>query len=578
MNRRRWAIAVPLGVAALSAAWLAAASALFQSVATVTLPTAAIRYSLTLWPEAFAQRHLGWRVVVPLAVSGLVPTLPLLIAGVLIARRAFTHRPGPPLLQPAPGRVEAVIRGGSDNHGHADWMAPADALALLRPVPGFPALVIGELGGPLLFDPCRTGSPHSIIFAGTGGYKTSTVITRLLAWTGNAIVLDPSREIGPIAAEARSAMGQAVFTLGLGAGGLDVLGAIDITAPSAPRRILSVVASICGEEPERHENSVFADAGRNLITALLAFILYDPDLPASARTLAYFRTLITTPEDKMRGLLAQVAEASPSPLASLTALTLMGLAEETFSGAYFNATQFCSWLFDDAVASLVSGVGGFRASSVVERPTTVFIQIPLDVLMTTPAVARVLIDALAWAFIDADGVYFARTLLLVDEASKLGRMKSLEIVRDTGRKYGLTLHLAFLSEAEITDVWGRQGVARWFANLSWRGYNAVADRDTARCLSDESGTYGAVATSEGDNRGNSSRGMMDLSTRSRGANTSIHEISRRLILASEILAAPPEEMFVIRTGGASLRCTVAPYFRRPEFAGRLADNRFNRAS
>jgi len=233
-------------------------------------------------------------------------------------------------------------------------------------------------------------------------------------------------------------------------------------------------------------------------------------------------------------------------------------------------------MFDDAVMNMLSG-GTFNAKDVVTKPITVFVQVPLDVLLTTPAVARVVLDALAWAFIEADGDYRARTLFLVDEASKLGRMRSVEIVRDTDRKYGLTLHMLYLSEAELGEVWGPKGVARWFATLSWRAYAGISDRETAKGLSDDVGTFGALASSEGDNRGTSARGL-ELGSRSTGENTSTHEISRHLIKASELMEARADELFVIRKSGPPIRCGQAPYFRRPALVSLVKDNRFHRAA
>ena len=58
---------------------------------------------------------------------------------------------------------------------------------------------------PLLVDPCHAGSTHALVLAGSGGFKTTSVgVPTLLAWTGSAVVLDPSREIGPMVADYRS--------------------------------------------------------------------------------------------------------------------------------------------------------------------------------------------------------------------------------------------------------------------------------------------------------------------------------------------------------------------------------------
>ncbi len=536
--------------------------------------------------------------VAPLGFFGLLGVIRLRAAprGPSLHRSLFGPNPQP------------VIRGASDNHGHSDWLPMRQAKRILRArKTDWGGLVIGEAarvdqqsiagvefdptnrrtwgrGGksPLLIDPCVAGPTHSLIFAGSGGMKTSTAITRLLYWTGSAIVLDPSNEIAPMVQEARAAMGQPVVRLDLNGGmdlvtglarsGFNPLAEINPASPSATRRLLSAVASLCGEEPERDKNSIFSDAGRNLVACILGHMLWDPGLPAEHKTLAYFRELITTPEAQMKGFLRGIDKITHCTIARLTARTLMELAEETFSGAYFNATQFTAWLFDDVVAEFLSG-NRIRPSQVVGNKVTVFIHVPLDVLTTSPAVARIVLDALTWAFIEADGNYAARTLLLVDEASKLGRMTSIEMVRDTGRKYGLTMQLLYLSEAELAEVWGPKGPARWFATVSWRGYAATSDRDTAEGVSKDFGEFAVLATSQGDNSGSSGKGF-ELGSKSKGKNNSVHEVKRRLILPSELQQARKDELFVVRQGPKPIRCTQAAYFRRRDLNARVKASRF----
>jgi type IV secretion system protein VirD4 len=66
----------------------------------------------------------------------------------------------------------------------------------------------------LLIDPCRTGSTHALVLAGSGGFKTTSIgIPTLLTWAGSAVVLDPSREIGPmVTAFRRQWLGHSVVT------------------------------------------------------------------------------------------------------------------------------------------------------------------------------------------------------------------------------------------------------------------------------------------------------------------------------------------------------------------------------
>src|SRR5271168_1073901 len=71
----------------------------------------------------------------------------------------------------------------------------------------------------------------------------------------------------------------------------------------------------------------------------------------------------------------------------------------------------------------------------------------------------------------------------------------------------------------------------------------------------------------------------ETGARSRGANTSYHEISRPLIRREELMNdCRTDEAFVIIRGARPLRCGRAIYFRRPELEARVTANRFNKTA
>jgi type IV secretion system protein VirD4 len=435
---------------------------------------------------------------------------------------------------------------------------------------------------PLLVDPCRSGPTHSLVFAGAGSFKSTSAASTLLTWTGSAVVLDPSGELGPMLAGAHADMGHTVHQLRLrGATGFNVLDWIDIRSPLAATNVLSVVGWVCGDGPTggggwRDKGSEFFEArGRAMVACLLSHMLWDPVLPPGLKTLRTLRFGLATPEIEMKKLLKGIHKDSPSPLARDFAGTLMGLVDETFSGVYANADESTSWLANPAFASIVSG-DTFRSLDLLGGKVTVFLEIPLAALQSAPAVGRVVIGALLNAAYEADGRVKGRILYLLDEAARLGPMKILETARDAGRKYGITLQLLYQSVGQLERQWGRDGKREWYDGVSHRSYAAVQDLDTARELEETFGHYAVMATSEGSNRGSSGKSF-EVGSRSRGANTSYHEISRPLIRREELMNdCRTDEAFVIIRGAKPLRCGRAIYFRRPELAARIAANRFAR--
>jgi type IV secretion system protein VirD4 len=44
----------------------------------------------------------------------------------------------------------------------------------------------------------------------------------------------------------------------------------------------------------------------------------------------------------------------------------------------------------------------------------------------------------------------------------------IEIARDAGRKYGITMMLYYQSSGQLTSQWGEKAEDSWFNSLSWR--------------------------------------------------------------------------------------------------------------
>ena len=499
-------------------------------------------------------------------------------------------------------------RAASDNHGHADWLDMKGARALFPgPHPEYGGLVVGEAyrvdedpvakrcrfkpadprtwgqGGkaPLLIDPCLEAATHALVFAGAGGFKTTSVgIPTLLTWTGSVVVLDPSRELGPMLREYREQeLGHQVVALDpkdAARCGFNVLDWIDTVAPGAEDNVGAVVGWIMGEQRGGGSSAsdFFRDKACELITCLLADLLWDPDLAPEAKTLRTLRARLVAPEDQARELLKSIHQGSHSATARELASTLMGAVADTFSGTYQNATRETRWLSTPAHADLVSG-SAFRAADLTRGKLTVFVQIPLHVLDNTPALGRVVIGALANAVYEADGRVKGRVLFLLDEVARLGYMKVVATARDAGRKYGITFLLLYQSLGQLIEQWGMDGKKSWYESSAWRLFAAVQDYDTARELSAMCGEYGVVSTSQGDTEGNQSRGAMGASS-STGRSENRSETKRALIKPEEILQdARRDEAFVVMGGSKPLRCGRAVFFRRPEWKGKVGANRFH---
>ncbi|MER9632097.1 type IV secretory system conjugative DNA transfer family protein [Mesorhizobium sp. M0296] len=517
-----------------------------------------------------------------------------------------------------PHSVAPIERAASDIFGHADWMDIREAQNLFGGANRSPGtkdlggIVIGEAyrvdqdaparrrqkfdsrdrktwgkGGksPLLTFDLSWGGTHGLVFAGSGAYKTVSVcVPTLLTWRGPIVTLDPSSELAPMLTGARTAMGRRAISIDpmKGTGAFNALDWLAKASPLIDGDIRSVVDWICGEKHTATRDAphgvsgkaFFEGRGKAIVETLLSDIVFDKNLSDDKRNLVTLAQRLALPEQKMRDELARIFEHSSSHRARHLAGQLMGLVAETFSGVYGNMSEQTEWLANPAYAKLLSG-NSFRTADLVAGNLDLFINIPMKVLESTPAFARVVVGSLLNAVYEADGVLpGGRVVFLLDEIARLGYMTSLARARDAGRKYGITLVMLYQSEGQLREQWGDGGKSAWFESASWRSYAAIGSLEQARAVSETLGEHGVVLSSETKNRGKSAR-PLEIGTASTGASEQRSERGRRLATVSEILAdARADEQFVFVQGRQPLRCGRAIYFRRSEMVARVESNRF----
>ncbi len=571
---------------------------------------------LTVWPEATRLLELRpanpWSAILNAAdmsvfYAGAVGFLAI-VAGTKILMGGSLR----------PRSVAPIERAASDIFGHADWMDIREAQNLFGSANRSPGtkdlggIVIGEAyrvdqdaparrgqqfdprdpktwgkGGksPLLTFDLSWGGTHGLVFAGSGAYKTVSVcVPTLLTWRGPIVTLDPSSELAPMLTGARTAMGRRAISIDpmKGSGAFNALDWLAKASPLIDGDIRSVVDWICGEKVSATRDAphgasgkaFFEGRGKAIVEALLSDIVFDKNLSDDKRNLVTLADRLALPEQKMRDELARIFEHSSSHRARHLAGQLMGLVAETFSGVYGNMSEQTEWLANPAYAKLVSG-NSFRTADLVAGNLDLFINIPMKVLESTPALARVVVGALLNAVYEADGVLpGGRVVFLLDEVARLGYMTALARARDAGRKYGITLVMLYQSEGQLREQWGDGGKSAWFESASWRSYAAIGSLEQARAVSEALGEHGVVLNSETKNRGKSAK-PLEIGTASTGASEQRSERGRRLATVSEILAdARADEQFVFVQGRQPLRCGRAIYFRRPEMVANVERNRF----
>lgn len=484
-------------------------------------------------------------------------------------------------------------RGRRAVHGDADWMKMQEAARLFPDTGG---IVIGEsyrvdrdsvaaaafradradtwgAGGrsPLLAFDGSFGSSHGIVFAGSGGFKTTSVtIPTALKWGGSLVVLDPSSEVAPMVADHRRKAGRRVIVLdpatpAIGFNALDWIGKFKGTKEED---IVAVATWVMTDNARQTSirDDFFRASAMQLLTALIADVCLSGHTDQKDQTLRQVRANLSEPEPKLRARLTKIYEQSQSDFVKENVAVFVNMTPETFSGVYANAVKETHWLSYPNYAALVSG-DAFATDDLATGTTDIFIALDLKVLEAHPGLARVVIGSFLNAIYNRAGAVEGRALFLLDEVARLGYLRILETARDAGRKYGITLTLIFQSIGQMREAYGgRDATSKWFESASWISFAAINDPDTADYISKRCGD----TTVEVDQVSRTSR--MGGSSRSRSK-----QLTRRpLILPHEIMRMRADEQIVFTAGNAPLRCGRAIWFRRGDMTSIVGENRFHR--
>jgi type IV secretion system protein VirD4 len=495
------------------------------------------------------------------AVLGAVATaaIPFTLAGFFLGR----VRPG------------SVRRAASALHGASDWLPIETAAGWFNSG----GLIVGEayrpdrqprLGGNarLLRYDGESGSGHVLVFAGSGGYKTTaTVIPSALEWRGGLVCLDPALEVFPRVYIARRNMGRRPVTLNPESrycDGFNALDWIDTTSDRALLDIQSVVAWLCGETPGERYEDYFRHAARALLGCLLADILFAAEIAPDEKTLALLRRRVSLPLPELKELLGAIylkgsnyGFGFPAQLAG----NLKDITEKQFAGFYGEAGNATSWLAIPSLARLVCG-NSFRTRHLLSGKLDVFINVPVKALGSTPQSVRVILGALLNSVYEARGRLGGRILFLLDEVARLGYMSILETARDAGRKYGVNLCLLYQSLGQLRAGFGEGGQRAWFDSAFLKCFASIQDLETAEMLSRACGDFTALGDSLSEGSGASTgRGY----SHSRHQSSNRQPVARRLIKPEEIMQQmQDDEQIVLIRNAAPLRCGRAIYFRRPQ--------------
>ena len=330
-----------------------------------------------------------------------------------------------------------------------------------------------ELGHVLVCAPSRSGKGLWLTYA-------------LLTWPSSAIVLDPKGELYRLTAGFRRQIGRVVVLDPAGRGTrYDPIRELDYSVEG-----LQAAANLITQPEQEGHNAIFAQRASLLLTAMLLAARH-LRLPA----LVAVRALIDLPADQLLRYLKELNDPEITRL--LTQFSLRDPAQ--FDPNILNEDRFLSsaWgvlqtrlapLLTPGILAMVSG-SEFRASSLFDRPTTLYVTFAESEMEHTHAALRLVLLAIVTALLrEAD----ARAtddripvLLALDEAGRIPIPRLPDLVSTVAGR-GLSVATVVQSTAQLRDAYGPDGahtiVANAFAQLYWSTHDLQTAEDVTRLL------------------------------------------------------------------------------------------------
>lgn len=409
-------------------------------------------------------------------------------------------------------------------------------------------------GGPIYSRP----ENHSIIFAKTRAGKGTRVIVPTLLRYGlgkkpmSVICLDPKGELSAITARARSRhqhvhvinpwgeLESTYAALGIQFATFNPLDVLDRHDRNAVAVAHSLAAAICPRETGG-KDGFWTENASSLLTAVLLWLADQPD---ETKTLARAREIVSLPRKQLREqfLIPMMASEAFDGAIRENAASFVDMAPETYSGVISNLSRFTKFLSDPQVKA-ATATSSFSMADLTgagqDRPTTIYIVIPTDLVETQRTWLRLMITAAMRTFLRKPPGAKYRCLFLIDEFGALGKLEiSIATMSGYGVDYALILQNIFQLKESYKEGWNdimSNCAYKWFCNIN--------EASTAEYLSKTLGKKTVRVKNKGENKGTS---VGDKShSRSEGESVSYSETGRELMTTDEILNMGKERAILL---------------------------------
>ncbi|KGX19033.1 type IV secretory system conjugative DNA transfer family protein [Burkholderia pseudomallei] len=393
------------------------------------------------------------------------------------------------------------------------------------------------------------------------GKGVGVVIPNLLTYPDSVVVLDVKGENFQITSKYRQHCGQKVFKWAP----FDRHGCthrwnpLEKIAKSQPHErvdaLQSIGARLFHAPDPRHQ--FFYEGAADLFQAVALFLI------ETGRPCTFGEVLRQgcSTEMTLREHLAAMAATKGLSGDCLGALGRVMSAPDDTMGSITSTFNVGLRIFSNPSVDVATSASDFDVDQVRRQRMTIYLVLPVRRIAVAGVLANLLYSQLIDENMDAapgeDPTIICQCLLLMDEASSIGKIPAIEKGSAFIAGYDMRLLTILQDKAQYVDVYGQHAAHSVIVNHGLKVIYPPKDEDESKALSESLGTFTMKSTSTSRNSGKSS---------SRGESTS--DQRRELMLAQELRQMPKHEEIILGTN-YPIRCEKAYFYRDAMFIDRL---------
>jgi type IV secretion system protein VirD4 len=418
------------------------------------------------------------------------------------------------------------------------------------------------------------GGEPVAVHARTGSGKSADFgIPNCFTWQGSLVVLDIKGDAFRATAGHRAEMGQDVYVLAPGRLRSHRWDPFESVRRRSVDRFLQIANMGNIQFPEVHQvgsgnntSKFWDDAGRQAFKAVAMLLAESPyeRLSMERITRLFMRAdgheFMADLVNGRRGTEDPYSQDVVDGLSDYLGMDpkLRGDVRKTVS------TAMQIWTLPH-IAALTSG-SDFSLQDIRRKPMTIYVVVsPRDIGWTKPLL-RLFFDQLINLNTDLtpqqDPSLKYQTLVMLDEFVRLERMDSLAHASQYTRGYGLRLAYVVQNKAQVSNIYGKDGMADIFGNLGAELIFGTNDQQVVADLEARLGDNTIMVTTR-----NRPRFLSWLNPAKQGESDHTHR--RPLMLDQEVAMMAPDEQLILRPGMKPMKTNRVRWFTNPEFTTRV---------